>query len=196
MVSKARRKRPTPRTAEKRAQVPTGRSPATLPATVPGPLPALSDAQRAFALAYISNGFNATRAYETAHPGVTNATARTEGSRYLAKPSVRAFVDDWLQPYQMSADEALTRLAWDARVDFRLAFKDGKLLPFEQWPDELINSVKSVEYDGPGTLAKVRLNDSQAARRTILEVHGKLKNPNAGDAMRDLAEILAEKWKG
>jgi phage terminase small subunit len=160
-----------------------------------GLIPPPTDAQLAFVLEYLRNGFNATRAYMSTHPNAGKGTANVEGSRILSNPSVRATIDDYLQPYQMSADEALARLAWDARADVRQLYDaNGVLLPVHQWPDTIINSVRSIE-EGPYGW-KIRLNDSQAARRTILEVHGRLRNPNAGDALRDLAEILAEKWKG
>jgi len=195
MPRKPRPKQPAPKRQSRRAIVPAGGKITKAGATAPAPIPQPTDAQLAFALEYVSNGFNATQAYAKAHPLASKQTARVEGSRTLAIPAVRAFVDDFLQPYQMSADEALSRLAWDARADVRLLFDaKGKLLEPHEWPDEIINSVRSIE-EGPYGW-KIRLNDSQAARRTILEVHGKLKNPNAGDAMRDLAEILAEKWKG
>lgn len=194
MPRKDRGKVKAPQRQSRVNRLPAGGKIASTPAAVPALVPQLTDAQRAFALAYTTNGFNATQAYLKAHPNASYQTARVEGSRCLALPAVRAFVDDFLQPYQMSADEALSRLAWDARADIRLLFnREGKLLEPHEWPDEIVNSVRSIE-EGPYGW-KIRLNDSQAARRSILEVHGKLKNPNAGDAMRDLAAILAEKWK-
>jgi hypothetical protein len=157
--------------------------------------PQLTDVDKAFCLEYLRNGFNASAAYRFTHPNASKETSWVDGSRVLGKPPVRSFIDAALAPYQMSADEALTRLALDARVDIRKLYdSNGKLLDVHLWPDDVVNSVRSVQ-DGPyGT--KITLNDSQAARRTILEIHGKLRNPNAGDALRDLAEILAEKWKG
>lgn len=157
--------------------------------------PTLSDVDRAFALAYLSNGFNAAAAYRKTHPDCSVETSWVNSSRVLAKAQVRAFVDEALAPHQMTADEAMTRLALDARADVRRLFDaTGKMLPIHEWPDEIVNSVRSVE-EGPYGL-RVRMNDSLSARRTILEIHGKLKNPNASEALRDIAEILAEKWKG
>jgi hypothetical protein len=71
----------------------------------------LTPAQYTFALAYLENGFKAAAAYLEAHPGVTSATARVEGSRTLADPDVRAFVDWRLEqhwgPLQMRGEEAV-----------------------------------------------------------------------------------------
>ena len=50
----------------------------------------LASAQHTFALAFLENGFNATRAYLVAHPKATYKTARMEGSRTLARPCIRA----------------------------------------------------------------------------------------------------------
>lgn len=82
----------------------------------PEPVPdGLNGAQRVFALAYLGNGFNASAAYREAHAGVTDGTARTEGSRTLALPNLRAFLSSRLEaawkPYQMGGEQALGRVA-------------------------------------------------------------------------------------
>lgn len=192
----ARRKR---KTSKKPRATTAGGSLQTRPAIVPELVderaPTLSDADRAFALEYLANGFNASAAYRKAHPHVTTESSWVLASRVLGKVAVRAFVDEALAPYHMTADEAIARLAMDARADVRRLFdRNGKMLAIHDWPDEIVNSIRSVE-EGPYGL-RVRLNDSLSARRTILELHGKLKNPNASEALRDIAEILAEKWKG
>lgn len=49
----------------------------------------LNDLESRFLSIYINNGFNATAAYLLASPGVQYDTARTEGSKLLAKPHVQ-----------------------------------------------------------------------------------------------------------
>jgi len=148
-----------------------------------------------FALNWLANGYNATAAYKAAHPEVTSGTARIEGHRTLAKPNIRAWLlsqleSRWAQ-YEMSADEASARVAMDARADIRLLFDTkGRILPPHEWPDEIASSVRSVRQGKYGL--DVRLNDSLAARRLILELTGKFRS--AGHAFGDLAQILAEKW--
>lgn len=144
-----------------------------------------------FCLAYRANGYNASAAYREAHPGVTDATSRTEGHRTLAHPNVAAWlakhVGERWKRWEMSGEEAVARIAMDARADIRLLYdKDGKLLPIHQWPDEVANSVKS--FDGE----KVTLNDSAAARRVIGEHTNALRSP-ASRGLESLAEILAAK---
>ena len=87
----------------------------------------------------------------------------------------------------MQGDEALGRVACDARADIRLLFgEDNTLLPVHAWPANVAQSVKSIR---PGAFGiSITMNDSLTARRVILEVTGKLKNPLNGDG--DLAAIL------
>lgn len=88
----------------------------------------------------------------------------------------------------MDGDEALARVALDARADMRDLYDDnGQLLKPHQWPDSIANSVKAYKPGPNGDT--VVLNDSLAARRVILEQTGKLKNPLAG--MASLAKLLA-----
>ena len=49
----------------------------------------LTPAQRTFALAYLENGFNATRAYMTAHPTVSREVGAVEGFRDLGEAIFR-----------------------------------------------------------------------------------------------------------
>lgn len=150
----------------------------------------LTPLQYTFALTWASNGFNGAAAYRAASPKVLDITARTEGSRTLALPNVRAFLASLLgarwKAEQMDGDEALGRVARDARADIRLLYDDkGELLTPNLWPDEIAGSIKSIA-DGPYGL-KVTLVDPLTARRIILEQTGKLKNPLEGaiDALAD-----------
>lgn len=148
-------------------------------------------ARRHFCLEYLGNGFNATAAYKAAYPGVTDGSARTNGWRMLANADVRAFLAPrlerrWTQ-LQISGDEALARIALDATVDIRLLFDEqGNLLKPQDWPDEIVGSIKSVTPGPFGT--KVQLVDGLAARRIILEQTGKLKT--TGDSIDALAAAI------
>jgi phage terminase small subunit len=152
----------------------------------------LTTAQRAFCLTYLANGFNASAAYKSAHPGVTDGTARTEGHRTLAIPNIKAFLDKRLahrwKALQMDGDEVLGRIALDARADIRLAYDaNGNMLPVSEWPDDLANSVVAVQQTVQGM--KIVLTNKLAARRIIAEVTKRLKGPGGGT--RTLARILA-----
>lgn len=138
----------------------------------------LTPAQYTFALTYLEK-FNATAAYRAGHPGVTENTARVEGSRTLANPDVRSYLRERLEPrwkaMQMTGDEALARVSLDAQADIRLLFDHrGRLLPPSQWPDEIAHSVEAVEMKSRG-IVRVKLVSKLAARRVILELTGMLK---------------------
>lgn len=160
----------------------------------------LTAAQHEFCLAYLANGFNASAAYAKAYPDATDESARRAGSRLLlTNVDVQAFLRPQLDAHwkalQMDGEEALARVALDARADLRALYDaDGKPLHPKDWPDDLANSIEAVDLKEDGTY-KVKLTSKGQARRTILEVTGKVKNPTADDAIRDLATILAEKFK-
>lgn len=144
----------------------------------------LTHREQLFVLEYLANGYNATAAYRSVHPKCSQRTAEVEGSRTLRKPAVSAFIDqkrrERFRRLQMDGDEALARIALDARADLRKLFgQDGKILPPSQWTDEIANSVEVFELKPDGGI-KVKLASKSAARRTILEQTGKLKSPVEG----------------
>jgi hypothetical protein len=150
--------------------------------------------ERAFVAAYLSNGFNGSAAWRTLHPEATADTCRTEGSCTLAKPHVRAYVNRQVQKAfeaaGMSGAEALGRLAQDAKSDIRELFDEhGNPLPPQLWPDTIVNSVEGFDITKDGM--RVRLVSKLAARRTILELTGKLKSPLADDI-----SVLARALRG
>lgn len=161
--------------------------------------PGLTEAQHAFCLAYLANGFNASAAYRSAHPAVTEPTSWVEGHRTLRNPNVKGFIAGQLEQrwtaYHMSADEALALVASDARADVRVLYDEhGKLLPVQNWPDAIAQSVESIEHKDDGTV-KVKLTSKLAARRIILEVHRRLKAPGENEGVDALAALLARHYK-
>jgi len=113
-----------------------------------------------FANEYIANGQNATQAYLKAFPGVTYGTARAEGSKLSAKPSIRAYIDAELKKIEekaiLSRDEILRLLAEGAR---------GKMK--EQKP--VFNPAK-------GTIETVEVDIAPKDRMKALELAGKTMN--------------------
>ena len=154
--------------------------------------PNLTIAQYQFALEYLGNGFNATQAYLAAHPKATYATARIEGSRHLAKPCIRTFIDahaqDQWKLLQMSGDEALARVAYIARADLRLLFDEtGVLRKPQEWPSDITSAIDSVVLRPDGAI-KVKFASRLAALRIILEHNGKLKS--SADSVDALAAAI------
>ena len=160
----------------------------------------LNPAHRLFCLTWLANGFNATAAYKASHPGASTATAMTNGCQLLRNTQVKAFLDRELEKAwtarQMSADEVLMRVALDARADLRTLYDaKGKMLPIAEWPDDLANSIEAVEFDEDQHVHKVKLTSKGMARRTILEVHGRLKPQGAGGSVEELIGLLARHYK-
>lgn len=194
MAKKSRRKK---RTTKKRVDQTTVSAERT---TAPELPEGLNEAQYAFCLDYLANGFNASAAYRSAHPGVTDPTAWVEGHRTLRNPNVRTFIASQLEnrwaAAHMSADEALALVAGDARADVRVLFNEtGTMLSVQDWPDAIASSVEAIEQKDDGSI-KVKLASKTAARRMILEVHRKLKAPGeGGDTAESLAALLAKHYK-
>lgn len=151
----------------------------------------LSPKHKAFCLEYLRNGFNATRAYMAAYPKAKTTTAAVSGFHLIRNPKVAAYMAGAIEKHwkglQMEGDEALARVALDARADLRMIVDDnGIRRRIEDWPHELANSAESVEFDEVGCVKRVRLVSKLQARRTILEQTGKLKTvPDSIDALAE-----------
>ena len=78
----------------------------------------LSKAQKIFADEYLID-LNATQSYLKAYPEATYNTARTEGSKLLANPNIKAYIDEQMAKKQddriMKQDEILRLLTSIAR---------------------------------------------------------------------------------
>ena len=151
-------------------------------------------AQYEFAITYLANGFNASAAARVAYPNQTAASALSQGYENLIKPHIRQWIlaqlEDRWKATHMSGDEALSRVSSDARADIRMLFDaEGKMLPPHQWPDEIADSVESFEQEK----GKVKLVSKGNARRTILEVTGKVKGEAGVDALVEAMKATIEK---
>jgi|GEM_PF-6592103 phage terminase small subunit len=154
----------------------------------------LSLREKAFCVAYLSNGFNGAGAWRSLHADASFDTCRTEGSCTLAKPHVRAYVHRQVtkafEAAGMSGAEALGRLAQDAKSDIRELFDEyGNPLPPQHWPETIASSVEAYERTKDGF--KVKLVSKLHARRTILELTGKLKSP-----LSEELSVLARALRG
>jgi hypothetical protein len=143
----------------------------------------LTPALHVFALAFLENGFNARRAYLTAHPKAAVSTAGTEGHRALNNPKVRAYLsqrlEDAFRPFQMGGDQALARVAMIASSDIRDLYDEkGELLPTHLWPDHIAPCVRSVKNGRYGKA--ITLESPIQALRIILEQTGKINAPDGG----------------
>jgi phage terminase large subunit len=79
----------------------------------------LSIDDEAFVIEYFNENMNATRAYLNLHPKAEYGSARSSGSQILAKPNIRARIDEVLKEKAMPRDEVLARLGDMARASHR-----------------------------------------------------------------------------
>jgi hypothetical protein len=100
------------------------------------------------------------------------------GSRLLRKAEVHAFIEREQkarkQRLRMEADEALEGITRHARGDIRLLFKDSKLLPIDEWPDDVADCVKTVKRLPNGGFA-VQFYDKLKARELMAIAGGEPK---------------------
>ena len=129
-----------------------------------------------FVLEYLSNGFNATQAYQTTYPEATYATARVEGSKLLAKPNIQDQITTFLEENSMKALEVLARLERIARssaADWLSFDENGKpfcdLAKLEK--AGLLDTVKSVKHTRDGV--NIEFHDKLKALE-LLGKHHKL----------------------
>lgn len=180
-------KSPTGKTSRIRDVTATPGVQPTSPAAAHG----LTLAQYAFCLSYLSNGFNATRAYLDSHAGAAYSTAMCEGQRSTRNPKIAAYLASALEAHwkaeQMSGEEALARIARTARFNVAQLFDSvGKLLPPSEWPHEAGELVEAIDADR----GKVKLPSRLAALRTVAEVTGKVKS--TGEGLDALAAAIRE----
>jgi phage terminase small subunit len=151
----------------------------------------LTAPQRLFAATYLANNQNATEAYRASHTKASTATCAVGGSRLLRHPKIVAYLRERLAAHwgslEMAGNEVLARVAMDARADVsEMLDERGTPLNPRDWPATLKNSVESVEYNDDGGVKRIKLVSKGAARRTLLEITGKVKG------LGDVADALAD----
>lgn len=135
--------------------------------------PKLSKAEQTFADTYLTNGFNATRAYITAHPRTSEATAAVQASRLLRKPNITEYLNTRYAEQVMSAEEALNRVATIARADLS-QYEEGGFINLDAMKEDGLGFLlKGISYK-PNGITELQFHDSYKALEDILKAHGKL----------------------
>jgi phage terminase small subunit len=146
--------------------------------------PELKKNDELIALEYLANGYNATAAYRSVHPKCSQRTAEVNGSRLLRKAEVRAFIvheqKERKKRLRVDADEALEGITRHARADIRQLFKDGKLIPIDQWPEEIADSVKAIKHTPFGPT--IVMYDKLRARELMAMADGVLRQKQQHNA--------------
>ena len=133
--------------------------------------------------------------------------SKTEGSRLLAVADVRKRVNYltkklW-EPIHMSEEELLGRAAALARTDIaRLQDAHGHWLPLHEMPPDATAVIAGIEVDEIqvgenviGVTKKIKLRDSHAAMRTLMQVRKMLGPDTKTNVNINLADRMARARK-
>lgn len=152
------------------------------------PLPPVTELEDQFVREYLALGGNATRAYMRVRPQVKPLTARTEGSRLLAKPNVQEHLAHLrremqqharLTPDQIILDLENLLLADIGEIWEPIPGTNGRmrLRPLDELTPEQRRAIQeySVTPTQTGESRKVKLYSRVDVAKLLLEVHGKLR---------------------
>lgn len=163
-----------------------------------------------FCLEYLKD-LNATAAYQRARPDIGYNTARTEGSKLLAKPNIQQHIyelnEERKRAIKIDSEFVLNELYRIASTDVIGLFNDdGSIKPIQEIPEDLRRAVSSVEvleyFEGygedreqVGIIKKIRLwsKDSSLDK---LGKHLKLFTEKRElSASKSLEEILSKSYQ-
>lgn len=139
---------------------------------------ALTGKQRAFIEAYLSNGFNGTRAAIAA--GYSKKTAHEIARQNLKKVDIATAITERLKAATISADEAIQRLSEqavgdlgdyiyeDGTFDLERCRADGKTHLIKEFTfNETFNEKSDTRY----TRTSIKLHDAQSALKEIIKLY-------------------------
>ncbi len=152
---------------------------------------------------YFRNGYNATKAYMSTHPGSSYNAARSSAADFLARPNIKAEVERRLAEKHMSAEEAMERLSDIARGDVSqlmdvsgMGFSLNMQKAQEKGLTKLIKKVKQKptvhlaksesDEDREVHEIEIELYNAHEAQRDILKLHGRLGS--GGHSQRENAQ--------
>lgn len=149
----------------------------------------LNNAMIIFCEKYIVSG-DAGLSYREAHPNASRETSYVEGSRYLRKPKIRAYLEERYASIRMSANQVFAKLTAQAEASlhhFIAVTEDGAVYFDFSHPEakEHIHLIKSIKNKrkilNEGTpkepemwmheWTEVTLVDSQAALKLLGQSH-------------------------
>jgi hypothetical protein len=182
----------------------------------------LTAKQEAFTEGYLANGFNGTKAAAEAGYNGNRHTLEQVAHENLRKPEIASRVRERLDGMAASADEVLNLLGDHLRADVAdfdgLFLPDGRIDLNEARRLGISRLIKKLEYEPVSLRAnteapacgkcgshpvqtrfktKVEFHDSQGAARTLVQVHGLLKQPAANPtdeewARNELKRLMAK----
>ncbi len=156
-----------------------------MPETGAEMMAALTVREEALAWAYLHAGGNKTEAYHRVYPHLTRDSARSEGARVFADPSLMAAVEkcrsELRERQALEVETVAERLRMVALGNMRdvaswgrmgMVVKESDALTEEQ--AALIDEIQ-VERKRGDVKIRLKLQNRQAAARLLLELRGELK---------------------
>jgi phage terminase small subunit len=123
----------------------------------------LNDRQRTFVAAYLTNGFNATRAAMAAgHKCSSYSAFGVQGAESLKNPKVRVAINAYFRQAGMSVDEVVARLVEQATAN-PAQFFDKRWRLKRDAMKRKGHLVRSFKPSSRGRPAEIELHDAQAA---------------------------------
>lgn len=166
---------------------------------------AMAEREHLFIEAYIANGGDGAKAARSAGYAASGAGRRAVD--LLRRPNVvkalAARREKLARKYELTSESVIAELARIVHADPRRLFgADGKLLPMQDWPDDMAAVVASVEtdelFDGQGAgrkfigyTKKVRFWDKNSAIEKAMKHLGLYEVDNRQKASA-LAAVLAD----
>jgi len=166
---------------------------------------AMVERERLFIEAYIANGGDGANAARAA--GYASSGAKSRARTLLKRSSVIAALaerrDKLARKFELTSEAVIAELSKIVHADPRRLFgADGKMLPMQDWPDDMAAVVASVEtdelFEGQGNARKfigytkkVRFWDKNSAIEKAMKHLGLYEKDNRQKASA-LAEVLAD----
>lgn len=152
-----------------------------------------------FVIAYCgSANANATTAAQSAGYGGNRATLQVRGSELFRLPKVKAAIQARFDELGATGAEIIKRMTEDARLDISdlIEFRNGDA--YLHLTPELLEKgygrlIKEITIDPEtGGIARIKLNDSQAARRDLAKIRRLLTDAPTVNILVQLKELSDE----
>lgn len=115
---------------------------------------------------------NATACYMAVYPRASKRTAEQRSCHLLKDPNIVEYLERVTERITAQADINQARVLKElAAIGFsdtrKLFYANGKMMPVNEWPDDVAAAVSMVEFDAHGYVDRVKLWDKNSALEKI-----------------------------
>jgi phage terminase small subunit len=171
----------------------------------------LTAPERAFVNVYLTNGHNATAAYQTLHPNASKSTCGKAGLEYRHTGRVDAAIKrmmlEGLAETEITQERILRELACLAFVDpIHYLNADGSPKPLSEVPEHARRAISGLDvseiWEGTGKhrrfvgfIKKLGITNKAKALETLVRIYGMITEKHELSASEDLAALLTKARK-